>query len=76
MKSRLSASFGGVADRESKHLGKKAPGHSGGGLIERSWVGWLLGLISLGYPGGGSTGRFLAGWLSGRVPLGLLGWAS
>ena len=26
MKSRLAASFGGVADRESKHLSKKASG--------------------------------------------------
>ena len=26
MKSRLAASFGGVADREHKHLGKKASG--------------------------------------------------
>ena len=33
--------------------GYEAPGHPGGGLIERSWAGWVLGLISLGYPGGG-----------------------
>ena len=26
MKSRLAASFGGVADRESKHIGKKTSG--------------------------------------------------
>ena len=26
MKSRLAASFGGIVDRESKHLGKKASG--------------------------------------------------
>ena len=37
MKSRPTVSFGGVVDRESKHLGKKAmgyeaPGHPGGGL--------------------------------------------
>ena len=54
MKSRLAASFGGVANQEKKHLDKKAfgyeiPGHLGGGLAGRSWAGWLLGLIPLGY---------------------------
>ena len=56
MKRRLVASFGGVADRKRKHLGKKASGiwvsgHPGGGLTGRSWVSWL-GEPSLGpwYP--------------------------
>ena len=49
--------------------------HLGGGLTERSWVDWLLGLIPLGYPGGGSAGRSWVGWLLSLVPLGLLGWA-
>ena len=44
----------------------------GGGLTERSWVGWLLGLVPLGYPGEGSTGRSWAGWLLGLVPFGAL----
>ena len=80
MKSRLEVSFGGVADRERKHLGKKASvirdvGHSGGGLSGRSSASWLLGLIPLEHPGGGSTGHSWAGQLLGLVPLGLLCWA-
>ena len=61
VKSRLAASFGGVVDREGKLLDKKAfgyeiPGHPSKGLAERSWAGWLLGLIPLGLLG-------WAGWL-------------
>ena len=73
MKSRLATSFGGVANREKKHLGKKAseyeiPEHPGRGLVRRSWVGWLLGLVPLGYPGGGLTGHPWVGWLLGLTP--------
>ena len=51
-------------------------GHPDGGLVGRSWAGWLLGLVPLGYPGGGSSGLSWVGWLLGLVPLGLWGWAS
>ena len=75
MKSRLEASFGGVADRERKRLGKKAsgyeiPGHSGRGMAGSSWAGWLLGLVPLGYPGGGLVEHPWFSWLMGLIPLG------
>ena len=45
MKSRLAVSFGGVADRERKHLGKKASGIRGaqapGRRIVRAFLGRL-----------------------------------
>ena len=73
MKSRLAASFGGVVDRERKHLGKKAsgyeiPGHPSRGLVGRSWAGWILVLVPLGYPGGGLAGHPWVGWLLGLIP--------
>ena len=77
MKSRLTVSFGGVADRERKHLGKKVSGIKGawapGRRIDRAFLGQLAFGSStraedrLGVPG-------LAGWLLGLVLLGLLGW--
>ena len=77
VKSQLAASFGGVADRERKHLGKKGirdmrcPGK---GLVWRFLAGWLLGLIHLEYSGKGSLGHSWVGWLLGLISLGLLGW--
>ena len=68
--------IGKVSTRVKRRPGYKAPGHPSGGLVERSWVGWLLGLVPLGYPGGGSTKSYWADGLLGLVPLGLLGWAS
>ena len=67
--------IGKISTWVKRRPGYETPGHPGGGLVGRFWVGWLLGLVLLGYPGGGSTGRYWVGGLLGLVPLGLLGWA-
>ena len=80
MKSQLVASFGGVADRERKHLVKKASGIRGarapGRRIVRAFMSRLaFGPSFLRAPGWRIDRAFL-GWPAFRPsPIGLLCWA-
>ena len=75
MKSRLAASFGGVVDRERKHLGKKSSGYEiPGQRTDRTFLGQLaFGPSSFGVPRR-RTGRASLGWLASRPnPFGVPG---
>ena len=77
MKSRLVVSFGGVADRERKHLGKKASGIRGarapGQRIVRAFLGRLaFGPSPLGVPGRRIDRAFLGRPAFGPSPIGAL----
>ena len=80
MKSRFAISFGGVADRERKHLGKKASGIRGARApwrrIDRAFLGRLaFGPSPFGVPGRRIDRAFL-GWLDFRPsPIRALGLA-
>ena len=77
MKSRLTVSFGGVADREKKHLGKKASGirsvWAPGRRIVRAFLGRLaFGPSPLGAPGRRIDRIFLGRPAFGPSPIGAL----
>ena len=78
MKSRLAVSFGGVADWERKHLGKKTSGIRGarapGWRIYRTFLGRLaFGPSPFGIPKRRIDRAFL-GWMTfGPTPIGALG---
>ena len=60
MKSRLAVSFGGVADRERKHLGKKAFGIRGARAPGQRIVRAFLGRLAFGPS---PIGALVLGWL-------------
>ena len=77
MKSRLAISFGGVADRERKHLGKEASGIKGtrapGRRIDRAFLGQLaFGPSLFGVPGRRISRAFLGRLAFGPSPIGAL----
>ena len=78
MKSRLAVSFGGVADRERKHLGKKASGIRGarapGRRIDWAFLGWMDFKLSPFRVLGQRIDQAFLGWLAfGPSPIGALG---
>ena len=78
MKSRLVVSFGGVADRERKHLGKKAFEIRGARAprrrIDRAFLGRLaFGPSPFGVPGRRIDQAFLGRLAFGPSPIGALG---
>ena len=77
MKSRLAVSFGGVADRERTHLGKKASGIRGARAprrrIDRPFLGRLaFGPSPFGVPGWRIDRTFLGRLALGPSPIGAL----
>ena len=78
MKSQLAVSFGGVVDRERKHLGKKASRIRGawapGRRIDWAFLGQLaFGPNLLGLPGRRIDRAFLGRLAFGPNPIGALG---
>ena len=77
MKSQLTVSFGGVADRERKHLGKKVSGIRGARALGRRIVRAFLGRLAFGPSPLGAPGRridraFLGRPAFGPSPIGAL----
>ena len=77
MKSRLAVSFGGVVDRERKHLGKKASGIRGTRALGRRIVRVFLGQLAfepspLKAPGRRINRAILSQWDFGPSPIGAL----
>ena len=70
MKSRLAVSFGGVADRERKHLGKKASGIREARAPGRRIVRVFLGLLAFGPSPLGAPGRRIDRTFLGRLARG------